>query len=95
MNAPPLGWLGIVRLGLVQSAWAIGYGLAALVTMIVLPRWGWRAVFFVGVLPALLTFWIRRAVPEPRAWTEAQRDDAPRLPLARCSLAAAHSPARL
>jgi MFS family permease len=36
-------------LGLMQSAWAIGYAAAALVTMIVLPRWGWRAVFFIGV----------------------------------------------
>ncbi len=55
-------------LGLMQSAWAIGYGLAAAVTMIVLPRWGWRAVFFVGVLPALLTFWVRRHVKEPELW---------------------------
>jgi len=55
-------------LGLMQSAWAIGYGLAAAVTMIVLPRWGWRAVFFVGVLPALLTFWVRRHVKEPDLW---------------------------
>jgi MFS family permease len=55
-------------LGLMQSAWAIGYGLAALVTMIVLPRWGWRAVFFLGVLPAALTFWIRRYVKEPELW---------------------------
>ena len=28
--------------------------------MIVLPRWGWRAVFFVGILPAFLTLWVRR-----------------------------------
>jgi MFS family permease len=55
-------------LGLMQSAWAIGYGLAALVTMIVLPRWGWRVVFFIGVLPALLTFWVRRNVREPELW---------------------------
>jgi len=55
-------------LGLMQSAWAIGYGLAALVTMIVLPRWGWRVVFFIGVLPALLTFWVRRHVREPDIW---------------------------
>jgi MFS family permease len=55
-------------LGLMQSAWAIGYALAAAVTMIVLPRWGWRAVFFVGVLPALLTFWVRRHVKEPDLW---------------------------
>ena len=55
-------------LGLMQSAWAIGYGLAAIVTAIVLPRWGWRAVFFVGIVPALLTLWIRRRVPEPAMW---------------------------
>jgi MFS family permease len=55
-------------LGLMQSAWAVGYGLAALVTMIVLPRWGWRMVFFIGVLPALLTFWVRRYVREPELW---------------------------
>ena len=55
-------------LGLMQSCWAIGYGAAAIVTMIVLPRFGWRAVFFVGVLPALFTLWIRRNVPEPELW---------------------------
>ena len=60
-------------LGLMQSAWAIGYASAALVTMIVLPRWGWRAVFFVGVLPAFLTLWVRARVEEPRIW----RDTAP------------------
>ena len=59
-------------LGLMQSAWAIGYGLAALVTLIVLPRWGWRAVFFVGVLPALLTIWVRRYVKEPEIWLNAR-----------------------
>jgi MFS family permease len=59
-------------LGLMQSAWAIGYGAAALVTWIVLPRWGWRAVFFVGILPALLTLWIRRNVEEPALWREAR-----------------------
>ncbi|OGD24420.1 MAG: MFS transporter [Candidatus Aminicenantes bacterium RBG_13_59_9] len=55
-------------LGIVQSSWAVGYALAAAVTALVLPRWGWRAVFFVGVLPALLTLWIRRRVEEPAIW---------------------------
>jgi MFS family permease len=55
-------------LGLMQSCWAIGYGLAAIVVAIVLPRFGWRAVFFVGVLPALFTFWIQRTVKEPAMW---------------------------
>jgi MFS family permease len=59
-------------LGLMQSAWAIGYGAAALVTAIVLPRWGWRAVFFVGILPAFLTLWVRRSVREPAIWLEAR-----------------------
>lgn len=55
-------------LGFVQSAWAIGYAAAAAVAALVLPAWGWRAVFFVGVLPAFFTFWIRRKVEEPEIW---------------------------
>lgn len=64
-------WPGIWRgraLALVQSSWALGYALAAVVAGIVLARGNWRAVFFVGVLPALLTFWIQRDVPEPELW---------------------------
>jgi MFS family permease len=57
-------------LGMMQSAWAIGYAAAALATMIVLPRWGWRAVFLIGVLPAFLTLWVRARVEEPRMWRE-------------------------
>ena len=33
-----------------------------------MPIWGWRGVFFVGVLPALFTLWIRRKVEEPEMW---------------------------
>ncbi|MEE9263656.1 MAG: MFS transporter, partial [Vicinamibacteria bacterium] len=55
-------------MGIMQSAWAVGYGAAAAVTAIVLPNFGWRAVFFVGILPALVTLWIRRSVPEPEIW---------------------------
>lgn len=56
-------------LGLMQSGYAIGYALAALTAAIILPRWGWRAVFFVGLLPAALTFWIRHRVNESPMWT--------------------------
>ena len=59
-------------LALMQSAWAIGYGAAALVTMLVLPRWGWRAVFFVGIVPAFFTLWVRRRVEEPAIWRNAR-----------------------
>jgi MFS family permease len=55
-------------LGIMQSCWAIGYGLAAIVVAIVLPRFGWRAVFLVGIVPALFTLWIRRNVKEPKMW---------------------------
>jgi MFS family permease len=55
-------------LGLMQSAYAIGEAIAALVVAVVLPHFGWRAVFFVGVLPALLVFWIQSSVPEPALW---------------------------
>ena len=58
-------------LAFVQSSWAIGYGLAALINLIVMPRWGWRAVFFVGVLPALFTVWVQRRVEEPQIWHQA------------------------
>ena len=52
-----------------QSAWAIGFALAAVVAALVLPVWGWRGVFFVGVLPALFVLWVQHAVEEPAMWT--------------------------
>lgn len=64
-------------LGFMQSAWAVGYGAAAAAWALVLPRWGWRAVFFVGILPAFLTLWVRRHVSEPAIWRDARaRHDA-------------------
>jgi MFS family permease len=60
-------------LGLMQSAYAIGEAIAALVVAVVLPHFGWRGVFFVGVLPALLVFWIQRSVPEPAIWKNRER----------------------
>jgi MFS family permease len=57
-------------LGFMQSAWAVGYAAAALVTRFVMPIWGWRGVFFVGVLPAFFTIWVRHSVPEPAIWKE-------------------------
>jgi MFS family permease len=64
-------------LGLMQSCWAIGYGLAAIVSAMVLPRWGWRGVFFVGIVPALFTLWIRRQVKEPELWRQVASSSRP------------------
>jgi MFS family permease len=54
--------------GLMQSGWAVGYGSAAIVSAIVLPRYGWRPMFFIGVLPALATVWMYFRVEEPQIW---------------------------
>ncbi|MEP7002560.1 MAG: MFS transporter, partial [bacterium] len=60
-------------LGFMQSSWAIGFASAALVVGFVLPRYGWRTVFFIGILPAFFTLWVRRNVEEPQVWREQQR----------------------
>jgi MFS family permease len=62
-------------LGLVQSSWAIGVALAAAVNWLVQDVAGldWRAVFFVGILPALFALWVRRGVDESAAWQRARR----------------------
>ena len=58
-------------LGIVQSGWAIGYAAAALASAAVLPAWGWRPLFVLGIAPALLAAWVRRSVPEPPGWRPA------------------------
>jgi MFS family permease len=58
-------------LGFMQSGWAIGYAAAALVSALVQPAYGWRAVFLVGILPAFFTLWVRRHVREPEIWRRA------------------------
>jgi MFS family permease len=55
-------------LALVQSSWAVGFALGALIVALVMPHFGWRAVFFVGIVPALLTLALRRGLHEPEAW---------------------------
>ena len=67
----PAYWRGRA-LGIVQSSWAIGYAAAAIVAQLVLARLNWRWVFFVGVLPAVLTFWVQREVPEPALWAQSR-----------------------
>jgi MFS family permease len=57
-------------LSIVQSSWAFGFAAAALVAGPMARYFGWRAVFFVGILPAVLTLWIRRGVPESAMWKE-------------------------
>ena len=60
-------------IAMVQSSWAIGFALAALVSGIVLRYASWRYVFFVGILPALITLWIQNRVPESPMWEKHRR----------------------
>src|SRR5690242_5248291 len=60
-------------ISIVQSSWAIGYALAAIVAGIVLQYSNWRMVFFVGILPAFITLWIQNRVPESEMWQEHHR----------------------
>lgn len=53
--------------GLMQSGFALGYILAALLAAAVIPAFGWRTLFVIGVAPALLLVWIRRNLREPAA----------------------------
>jgi len=60
-------------MGIMQSGWAIGYILAALAGATILPAFGWRVMFFVGILPALFTLWIRSRVDESEIWLRERR----------------------
>jgi MFS family permease len=59
-------------ISMVQSSWALGFAAAALVAGPVARYYGWRAVFFVGILPAMVTLWIQSSVPESEMWRERQ-----------------------
>jgi MFS family permease len=65
-------------IGLMQSGWALGYILAAVLAAFILPVLGWRPLFAVGVTPALLVFWIRRKLKEPEVWTARSAGPRPR-----------------
>lgn len=69
MEAAPPKWRGILS-GILQSGYSNGYLLAAIAARFVLPSLGWRWMFWLGVLPALLALYIRTKVPESEAWKQ-------------------------
>ena len=69
MESAPSRLRGILS-GVVQCGYSIGYLLAALAARFVLPAWGWRAMFWIGGIPALLAFYIRFRVRESEAWKQ-------------------------
>jgi MFS family permease len=53
-----------------QSGWPVGFGLASLLFALIVPAFGWRALFFVGIFPVLLVLYIMKYVPEPEVWVK-------------------------
>jgi MFS family permease len=53
---------------LVHTGFPIGYGFAALLSIFIVPAFGWRGMFFVGAVPAVFALWVRWALPEPEEW---------------------------
>lgn len=68
LESVPAEWRGTVS-GLLQEGYAFGYLLAAVAYWLVFPHLGWRAMFFIGALPALLTVFVLLKVKESQAWT--------------------------
>src|SRR5205085_3248230 len=50
--------------GSMMAAFPLGLALAAGISLAVVPNFGWRVLFVIGVLPALLLFFVRRTMPE-------------------------------
>ena len=73
MESAPPKWRGILS-GLLQEGYALGNVLAAIAYYTVFPHWGWRAMFFIGAAPGLLTMLICLRGEEPQAWQESRTD---------------------
>ncbi len=74
MESVPQQWRGFVS-GVLQSGYSFGYLLAALLYGVGFSTLGWRGMFFVAVVPALLVLYVRRVVPESPDW-QRQREKA-------------------
>ena len=61
--------------GLLQEGYAAGYLLAAVAYFLIFPRWGWRPLFFIGGLPALLAIYVRLHVPESDVWKKSKHSN--------------------
>jgi MFS transporter, SHS family, lactate transporter len=70
MESVPTEWRGILS-GVLQQGYALGNLLAAVAFWTVFPHWGWRPMFFIGVIPALLTLSLLFNVKESDAWKAA------------------------
>ncbi|WP_425805597.1 MFS transporter [Desulfitobacterium sp. Sab5] len=57
---------------LLESFWAAGWLIAALISYVVIPKFGWPVAFFIGAAPALYIFYLWKAIPESPRYLETQ-----------------------
>ena len=62
--------------GILQSAWAVGFFLAATMNLTLRDAYGWRGLFVIGILPAFVALFVRWWVKEPERWTHAHEQQA-------------------
>ena len=74
MEKVPAKWRGVLS-GFLQQGYALGYLLAAIAYPLVFPRFGWRPLFFLGGLPALLALFVRVRVTESEVWQNSPRKE--------------------
>ncbi len=74
MEKVPARWRGVLS-GLLQEGYAAGYLLAAGCYFVIFPRWGWRPMFFIGGLPALLAIYVRLHVKESEVWEKTRHEN--------------------
>jgi SHS family lactate transporter-like MFS transporter len=73
MEAAPAKRRGLLS-GILQQGYPAGYLLAAVCYALVFPRFGWRPLFFLGGLPALLALFVRLRVTESEVWKKTRQD---------------------
>jgi SHS family lactate transporter-like MFS transporter len=73
MEKVPARFRGVLS-GILQEGYAFGYLAAAIAYKFVFPHWGWRPLFFIGGVPALLAVFVRFAVKESEVWQKNKAD---------------------
>src|SRR4029079_697392 len=74
MEKVPAKWRGVLS-GVLQEGYAVGNLLASFCYFFVFPRLGWRPLFFIGGLPALLALFVRFGVKESAVWERTRHTD--------------------
>lgn len=73
LESAPASARGVLS-GILQQGYPVGYLLGAVLYRFILPGLGWRWMFFIGVLPALLSLFIRSQVKESPVWEQGKHE---------------------